>query len=415
MKTQRVLKLVNTSVYDDPRVVNEGITLVQAGYEVVVLGAARQPEGGQPVRSELHGMRITLVPVVASRSPLRLFKALWKLVRGDVGTHTEAPGRRMMDIVSLVFLNLWLVRLGLRLRFDVVHCHHIAPLPAAWLLARWRQVALIYDARESVPDLYTGLKGKFATWLERLFLPRADAVITVGERLKQALAQRGARRIVVIGNWKRLEEYCIDDRSLQMVRQRLDLSNEHLVIVFLGTLDPTREIRPLLKAVAETPYVHLLIAGRGMLEAEVKEAAARCSRIHWLGWVSLADLPIYSKLADAIYCCLMPHYEQKAGLSGGNNYYAMPNKLFEAFAACKPIIATRGVGEISDLLEQIPAGILLNEVTPETLQDAFRHLQDPQTREALRQQALRGQQLYNWHVAEQRLLALYNELLASSR
>ena len=201
---RRVLILVNTSVSDDPRVVNQGMTLTQAGYDVVVLGAAREPGGGQPVCSELHGMRVMLVPVVSSKNPLRLLKALWRLARGDIGIRTEAPDQRMTNAISLVFLNLWLVRLGLGMRFDVVHCHDAVPLPAAWLLARWRRAVLIYDARESVPDLYTGTKGKLAAWMEGLFVPRADAVVTVGERLRSALVRRRARQVVVIGNWKRL-------------------------------------------------------------------------------------------------------------------------------------------------------------------------------------------------------------------
>ncbi|MGQ9887847.1 MAG: glycosyltransferase family 4 protein [Aggregatilineales bacterium] len=410
-----MLKLVNTSVRDDPRVVNEGMTLTQAGYEVIVLGAARQPQGGEPVCSDLYGMRVVLMPVFSSKNPLRLLKALWRLVRGDIGTRTEAPDQRMTNAISLVFLNLWLMRLGLRWQFGVVHCHDAAPLPAAWLLARWRRAALIYDARESVPDLYTGTKGKLTAWMESLFVPRADAVITVGERLRSALARRGARQVVVIGNWKRLEDYALEDERVQAARQRLGLLPEQLVVVYLGTLDPTRAIGPLLQAVKQSDSVILLIGGRGMLEAEVRAAAAQCQRIRWLGWVNLTAVPLYTSLADVLYCCLRPHHENQKELSGGNNYYSAPNKLFEAFAAGKPIIATRGVGEIGDILEQIPAGVLLDEVTPETLQGAFHRLRNPQTREALRQQALRGQKAYNWQVAEQRLLALYSDLLARRR
>lgn len=355
-------------------------------------------------------MRITLVPVVSSKNPLRLLKALWRLVRGDPGTITEAPTQRTTNAVSLLFLNLWLLRLGLRLCPDVVHCHDVPPLLAAWLLARWHRAAFIYDARESVPDLYTGLKGRATTWLESALLPRADTVITVGERLKQALLRRGAKQVIVIGNWKRLEDYAPDADQLQAARARLGLSDRQLTVVYLGTLDPTREIRPLLQAVAATPEVHLLIAGRGMLEAEVKDAAAHCPRIHWLQWVSHADMPLYTLLGDALYYCLRPPQDYQDGLSGGNNYYSAPNKLFEAFAAGKPIIAVRGIGEIGDILEQIPAGILLDAVTPETLKTAFQRLQDPQLVNQMRQQALYGRQLYNWSLAEERLLALYSQL-----
>ena len=43
--------------------------------------------------------------------------------------------------------------------------------------------------------------------LENFLIRRIDLLITVGEKLRQHFAERGARRSVVVGNWKRLEEF----------------------------------------------------------------------------------------------------------------------------------------------------------------------------------------------------------------
>jgi glycosyltransferase involved in cell wall biosynthesis len=158
----------------------------------------------------------------------------------------------------------------------------------------------------------------------------------------------------------------------------------------------------LLSAVEASPDVTLLIAGRGEMEGEIAAAAARAKNIRWLGWLPITEVPLYSKLADVIYCCANPRFAQVR--------YGVPNKLFEAFMAGRAILARRGVGEMGDILERIPAGLLLDEVTPQTLQEAFQKLRDPLLLKPLQEATSQGRAAYNWAVAERRLLDLYAEL-----
>lgn len=410
MRGNHILKLVNTPIRDDPRAVNEGMSLVKLGYRVTAIGLARDTEASQPTHAQIHGMETTLVPMVTSARPVHLLPALWALLRGHLGERTQPPVSRTSNLISFVLFNLWLIRIALKLHPDFIHCHDVLPLPAAWILARWHRVPLVYDARESVPDLYPGLKGRVMARIEQFVLPRADAVITVGERLADSLKQRGAKQVTIIGNWKRLEDYDVPGERLESERQRLQIHPNDCVISYFGALDPTREVMPLVNAVVQLPQVILLIGGRGMIEADVKAAAARSHNIRWLGWVPMNDVPLYTHLSTAVYYCLNFDQSSQTQLSVGNNFYSAPNKLFEAFAAGKPIIARRGIGEIGAILEQIPAGILLEEVTTESLKAAVQQLTDAATRARLEAAALQGRSQYNWHVAEQRLAALYEAL-----
>ncbi len=399
--THHVLMLVNTHVYDDPRVIAEAESLVEAGYAVHIVGAARH--GGLPVKDTVRGMDVLLTPMVSESHPLALLRVLWRWLRGDLGTTTETPRNPKTNLVSFLFFNLWALRAGLQFPAEVIHAHDLSPLPAAWLLARWRRARLIYDSHESAPDFYTGAKGRWVARLEKALIGKPEAVITVGERLARALRERGARRAEVIGNWKRVEDYCVDPARLEWVRQRLQLNGQHLVICHLGQLAAAvYDIEPLLEAVVASPKVSLLIAGRGDTRDQIIGTAARAPNIHWLDWVDMADVPLYTLLADVNYCCLNPTFSQA--------YYVAPNKLFEAFAAGKAVIARRGVGEIGEILEQTCAGVLLDDVTPETLKDAFRQLQNPDTLKRLQQNALAARERYHWGVAEERLRQLYAEL-----
>jgi glycosyltransferase involved in cell wall biosynthesis len=403
-----VLMLVNTHVYDDPRVIAEAESLVEAGYAVHIVGAARQ--GGLPVKDTVRGMDILLTPMVTeSRALLR---ALWRWLRGDLdpGATTETPRNLKTNLASLLFFNLWSLRAGLMFPAEVIHAHDLSPLPAAWLLARWRHARLIYDSHESAPDFYTGVKGRLAARLEKALIGKPEAVITVGERLARALRERGARRVLVVGNWKRLERFEPDPPLLAAKRRELGLDRYRLVVSYIGTLETDRAIQPLLEAVEQSPHVCLLIGGRGSQQAVVEAAAARSANIHWLGWVDSVDIPTYTHLSDAVYYCLNVEQSRESRINLGNNYYSAPNKLFEAFAAGKAIIARRGVGEIGEILERIPAGILLDEATPDTLKAAFQQLGIPDTLKALQQAALAGREQYHWGAAEARLRQLYEEL-----
>jgi glycosyltransferase involved in cell wall biosynthesis len=321
-----------------------------------------------------------------------------------------ASSRQRTTALSFLFFNLWVFRIGIRSKVDIIHCHDLSPLPAGWLLSRLKRTPLIYDAHENVPTMYQGRKGRFLTRLERVLIPRVSAVISAGKRLADVMPERGARRVVYIGNWKRLEDYVPDNRRMDALRQQYGITGDSIVISYLGTIDPTREIHVLLDAVRQSPDVVLLIGGRGLLQDDVITAAQGAPNIHWLGWVDSSEIPLYSLLADAIYSVRNDRDFPEL------NYIApAPHKLFESFAAGRIVIAKRGVNEMGDILEELQAGILLDEVTPKTLIAAFEQLKDPESRRALEQKALKAREQYNWNVAEERLAHLYALLLEDRR
>lgn len=400
---KQILMLVNTHVYDDPRVINEAVSLANNGHRIRIIGAARLE--GVPTQKPIGDIEVILTPMVSSKNPIGLIRALWMLVRGVVGDVTHVPPSRQTNLISMIFFTLWVLRLGWRFPADVVHAHDLSPLPGAWILAQWRQARLVYDSHEDAAHFYSGRKGQLMRWLEKRLIGKADVVITVGERLARDLAQRGAKRVEVVGNWKRLEDYAVSEQQLQTMQERFQLPKNGLAITYIGNLMATTyQLQPLLEAVEQCPKVTLFIGGLGNMEAQIIAAAARCQRIHWLGWVEIADVPVYTHLASVIYCCLHPDFPQVD--------YVAPNKLFEAFAAGKALIARRGLGEIGEILEQIPAGILLDDVTPETLKAAFQELQNPERLKALQGASLAARDQYNWAEAERRLIAIYDQLNA---
>lgn len=404
--TPKILMVTYGSVRDVTRILNEGKALVEAGYHITVLGAPREGFQSIPASETLQGMDILLMPLITRIHPVELFGAFWRLLRADIGQTTAVMPKGRSSIrtsINIVLFNLWLLRIGWRFKVTIIHCHEIWPLFAAWMLSRSRS-ALIYDSWESAPNLYPGgFRKALVIRLEKWLIRKVDKVITVGERLKRELLSAGAKQVEIVGNWKQLSAFEASPEKVSEVKSRLNLIPDQLVILYIGFLFPHREILPLLEAVKQSPDVVLLIGGRGDLENEVIDASKTSSNIIWLGWVQQEEVPVYTAIADVIYCCLDPNVSA--------TYYAMPNKIFEAFAGGKVMLARKDVGEFGEVLENTQTGYLINNVQPDTLLEAFERLKKPDLMHQLQQNILKVRDQYDWPIAEKRLLELYADLL----
>ncbi len=398
---KHVLMIANAHVRDDPRVMVEAAALVNDGYSVQVIGAGRI--GGKPTHESVQNVCIVNVPMVVSWNPIDLLREAWRLLLGDVGQITDGESRRRNSRLATFFFSLWVLRIGWKIPANIVHAHDAPQLPEAWFLAWVKQAKLIYDAHEDA----LGYFGRIGALIEKLFISRVDVVITIGDRLAKVLRERGARKVVIVGSWKRLGNYQIDPAKLETLRGELELP-PGLIICFYGTLDGIRYLPELLAAVEASPEITLLIAGKGPLADTVIASSKLSPNIRWLGWLSYDDVPIYTCLADVVYSPVNPEAFKQA-------YYVAPNKLYEAFAAGKALIAQRGVGEMGEILERIPAAILLDNFQIETLKETFKKLQNSKILGVLQQNALEGRKQYNWETSQERLFSLYADLVNKTK
>lgn len=402
MGDKRLLSLVYTYIPDDPRVIGQARTAAAAGYRVDAIGIALY--NGRAGYQTIDSVNIITVPVAHKLK--HVLPNVWWLVRGKVPEQPVSPDAPLpSSALSLLFFFLWILRLTLFKRCDIIHAHEHQTMPIAWLQATFKRCRWVYDAHEHVPGnrrIISTVKARIAVRTERFFLRRADAVVTVGERLAQDLRQRGARRVVIIGNWKETARFTADEAVLAEKRAEHALERYKLVVSYFGVLNEERQTDVLLEAVTQTPDVALLLSGRGALYEQAKALAAQHDNMIWLDWLPYEQVPLYTLLCDVVYACLKE--------VSGNPEYMAPNKLFDAFAAGKALIARRGLGEIGVILEQEGAAILLDEVTAETVCGAFEQLMQPECLQALQANARAASLRYNWDVARERLLALYSAL-----
>jgi len=381
MHPKTVLMLLTNAYDPDPRVRQEALALIGMGCRVRLLAWDRDLKA--PAAECMEGVEVERVYL------------------------SSVHGRGTTQLFFYVWLYLKMLWRGLRTSFDAVHCHDLDTLPLGFVLGKLKRKAIVYDAHESFPDMLQGAihpsVQRGLVLLENVLIRRIDLLITVGEKLRQHFAERGARHSVVVGNWKHLKDYQRNAGQELDVRRRLGIPDDALTIVCITQLLKDRKLEELIRAVDECPPVCLIIGGKGVLEEWVREWAARNSRIVYVGFVSSKEIPTYTCVGDVVYYGFDPE--------NPNARFSAPNKLFEALAAGKPLI-TGDFGEIADVVRQADCGIVLPKYSTEEIRRAFAVLRDPARHNLMASNAGRfGRTVMNWQVGEAVLHREYSALM----
>jgi glycosyltransferase involved in cell wall biosynthesis len=245
----RILMAAYTNYRRDPRVRREAEALVEAGHSVVFL-ASRQP--GEPVRERVAGVDVVKV----------------------MGLTNSKTSATIYILDYLIFFLMIGVRITCRpLRYDLIHINNMPDfLVFAALLPRLLGRPVIHDVHDLMPELYLEkFRAGEGHWMiralklqERLSGSFASAVLTVEDRLKDILANRGIERekIHVLMNLP-------DDRIFTRRAETAGSKPSGLpfVLVYHGTLARRLGLDVAIEAVAKVrdiiPRLELRIIGAG--------------------------------------------------------------------------------------------------------------------------------------------------------
>lgn len=380
--SQPEVLMLLTNAYDpDPRVRQEALALIRMGCKVRILAWDRDLKS--PQHESMEGVTVERVylPSRHGRGTTQLFFYAW-----------------------LYLKMLWR---GLQTSCDILHCHDLDTLPLGYVIGKLKRKPVIYDAHESFPDMLVGNVNSSVrnglTLLENFLIRRVDLLITVGEKLRRHFEERGARRSVVVGNWKKLEEFARTAEQNLETRRRLGIPEDALTVVCISQLFVDRQIPELLDALDSCPDVWAIFGGKGALEETIRERAARNPRIRFVGFVRGPEIPAYTCASDVVYYGFDP--------DNPNARFSAPNKLFEALAAGRPLI-TGNFGEIAEVVRESNCGIVLSRYSADTVRNALDTMRDSSERESMAGNARRvGRTSMNWRTGEEVLRDSYSALL----
>ncbi|WP_162909231.1 glycosyltransferase family 4 protein [Aggregatilinea lenta] len=240
------------------------------------------------------------------------------------------------------------------------------------LISRVPQVVTVYDLSFiHYPDVLPASRRLYLRLFTRLSCQRARRVIAISESTARDVADhfglpRAKIDVALPGVTERFHPLPADE--VAAFRQRAGLPDRFLL--FVGTLEPRKNVPVLLRAYAQIPpadraAVHLVLAGgKGWMYDEIFQTIEQHGlgeTVHLPGYLDDADLPLWYNAADAL---VYPSVFEGFGLP-----------VIEAMACATPVL----VSESSSLPEAAgDTGFLLPPDDPAAWADALaRVISDP--------------------------------------
>ena len=286
--------------------------------------------------------------------------------------------------------------IGRRWRLDVIH----APVNVAPLITGVPRVVTVHDlAFHLFPEQYPGRKQRYLRAMTRLSVQRAARVIAVSEATRQdiiRLYDADPERVVTVPNGVGDEMRPLGADEVAAFRARQGLTGPTLL--FLGTLQPRKNLETLLRAWARTAGEtgwQLVVAGAAGWHHEPIFDLARelgiADAVRFVGFVPPEDLPLWHNAADAF---VYPSLYEGFGLP-----------LLEAMACGTPVVTS----ETPALREVVGnAGLIVGPRDVPALAQALLQLaREPELREELAARGLRRASEFSWRRTAAETAAVY--------
>lgn len=382
--------------YVDGRVYREARSLVRAGHKVTIVCWARtitnEILSGVPAEEEYEGIRVKRVfsPIAPLTSPssIRIYQHF----------------RAMHAIAKAIS----------KLRTDALHCHDFNTLFTLLFLRNFDK-PVVYDSHEDfinmVDEVVPGPMLWFARKIERFMLGKyVDYAISVCEPIIQSLKHYGVENTEMVMNCRDLDDYSsVPQSTISELRHKL-VKKDELMVLYIGSIGNDRGLKDLVEIYRGEDKILdrsiLVLGGMGYLEDRLKACIKGMSNVEWVGYVPGRQLVEYNLASDIMVVLFNPAKRSQR--------VCLPNKLFEAMSAGKPIIVCKGT-EAAKLVEKEDCGLIVPYGNRSALKSAISSLIEDSSRRAKlgRNGRLAAKRLYNWRVQERRLIGIYNNITQS--
>lgn len=395
----RILMILDGAFPTDVRVENEAKSLVQAGFDVVLLILA--PD---------------------SRRKMETYQG-YTIIR----RHTHRKIRNWMrGLAGTVPILSWYIawhihRISRKWRFHAIHAHDLYMCGGAFLAGKRLGIPVVADLHEvwvSVLQQYawsTRFPGKMfisiPRWekLEKKWGQAAEKVIVVTEEMKGRYISLGCSEedIAVVSNTintHAFDSYPVEESILQAHRSEFTM-------VYTGTINPHRGLAFLIDTM---PLVllhcnaHLVIVGEGRIRSELQKQAELlgvADHIIFQGWRPQEEIKSYIMASDL---CLIPLVKCE------QTDKAAAHKLFHYMYLKRPVIATNCT-YMQQVVQQAECGLIVPYGDIQTFSTSILELyRDPVRRRQMGENGHRAvTERYNWEKSSRLLINMYRDMLGS--
>jgi glycosyltransferase involved in cell wall biosynthesis len=301
-----------------------------------------------------------------------------------VRTHSATYDRAKLHLRAanyLTYLARSLARGLIGRRPDLVLCMTDPPIvgDVGLVVARAKRAPLLVISEDVFPEIATQLGRltnpilvRVLARLVSLYLRRADAIVAIGDRMRERLLAKGApaERVTVIPNW--VDTTAITPQPRDNAWSREKGLHDRFVVMHSGNVGHAQNLDTL---VAATTFLRDLdelivpVIGFGARSAEI-EALARRVGADRLRFFEYQPREVLSESLSAAHV----HY---VGLARGLSGYVVPSRLYGILAAGRPVlVAADEDSETARLVREVGCGIVLPPDRPELVAQAIREAHD---------------------------------------
>jgi len=269
---------------------------------------------------------------------------------------------------------------------DIVHAHHIAGALAMKNVSCKKILSIHGIYSKNIAQLYGKTTSNISKKYEKTALNYADGITVISKEGYNYYTEMGFN-VVQIPN--AIDLNIIPKKSTKQFENQ---------IIFAGRLSKEKGIEILLETATHLPdNYHLLIAGSGPLEKNVRNLADKKTNVHYLGYQSKQNLLSLIQGSDLL---IQPSLEE--GIS---------STLLEAMA-CGTCILASNIEGISEIVENNKNGLLVEPNNREKLLNKILDLL-PKKEKRLRManEGLEIVKKYDWKRVGKLYLNFYESLL----
>lgn len=326
--------------------------------------------------------------------------------RGDVVIRRVGPAAAYGGGLKSLpqFREFWgnAARLVIEMRPDIVHCHDLdTAIPGMRVLDACPAARLVLDFHELYRDASMVPQRGFVGVVARALVDRLE---------RKAIARAS---LVFVANPGTLEHYraLAGERAMaienapdaEMFRPASTRPERPFTVGYIGSKRYLRGLLALIDIVKRHPDMHALLAGGGIAEKRVEEAAAGEERIVTSGAFRYADIPQYYERIDASWVL----YDAELG----NVKTSFPVKVMESMACGLPVIVYAKTWT-GDFVERNGVGIAIDPADPCAGEAALVRLKDEPGLAA--RMGRRGREIVerelSWQRVTEKILGAYSTL-----
>ena len=286
-------------------------------------------------------------------------------------------------------------------KWEAVYAVDLDSLPAALLAARIKGKPCIYDAHEwfsETPEVERRpMIRRIWRLVGQLTVHRADATITVGPALAQALHAEYGKSFEVIRNVP-------FHRPLPSQIEEKDPSRP--ILLYQGVLNEGRGLESIIRAMKTLPEARLWLAGEGDCSAQLRKIAHQegiSERVQFLGLLQPEEL--YKITHQATIGINLLERRSKS------YYLSLANKAFDYIHAGLPAIHM-DFPEYRALNTPTPVAHLVADLQPETIANSIRkYIDHPADYHRIRENCLRKAATVTWEKESKVLEKIIDRIL----